>query len=64
MVGRSRQGTLWQALIFIDTSAWYALKATDDRFDDEAVSSTTFWRLADMDPLSYPIMSLTKLHRY
>jgi len=25
-------------LIFVDTSAWYALKATDDRFHDEAVS--------------------------
>jgi predicted nucleic acid-binding protein len=25
-------------LIFVDTSAWYALKATDDRFHDDAVS--------------------------
>jgi predicted nucleic acid-binding protein len=25
-------------LIFVDTSAWYALKATDDRFHDSAVS--------------------------
>jgi len=25
-------------LIFVDTSAWYALKATDDRFHDEAVT--------------------------
>jgi len=24
-------------LIFVDTSAWYALKATDDRFHDSAV---------------------------
>ncbi len=25
-------------MIFVDTSAWYALKATDDRFHDDAVS--------------------------
>jgi predicted nucleic acid-binding protein len=25
-------------LIFVDTSAWYALKATDDRFHEDAVS--------------------------
>ncbi len=25
-------------MIFVDTSAWYALKATDDRFHDEAVT--------------------------
>ncbi len=25
-------------MIFVDTSAWYALKATDDRFHDEAVA--------------------------
>jgi len=25
-------------LIFVDTSAWYALKATDDRFHDDAVA--------------------------
>jgi predicted nucleic acid-binding protein len=25
-------------LIFVDTSAWYALKATDDRFHDDAVT--------------------------
>ena len=24
-------------MIFVDTSAWYALKATDDRFHDDAV---------------------------
>jgi predicted nucleic acid-binding protein len=24
-------------LIFVDTSAWYALKATDDRYHDEAI---------------------------
>ena len=25
-------------MIFVDTSAWYALKATDDRFHDDAVA--------------------------
>ena len=25
-------------MIFVDSSAWYALKATDDRFHDDAVS--------------------------